>query len=91
MNTPRRDCLRAQPESGPRRLRDICRGRCVLRQTRGLAEARAELARAPGQLPGLGIDDVKIAGGVLALLGDLADDFPLARAVVLAERGHERL
>ena len=65
----------------------------VLRQTRGLREARAELKSAPASLLVLELTAENLAG-VLTLLGDLGDGFPLARAAVLAEadmKGHEWL
>jgi hypothetical protein len=56
----------------------------VLRQTRSLKEARAELTSAPASVLVLELT-AENRWGVLALLGDLEEEFPLARAAVLAE------
>jgi hypothetical protein len=56
-----------------------------LRQTRGLRECAGELALAPCSLLALELTLENLAG-VLALLGDLDQKFPLARAIVVAER-----
>lgn len=60
-----------------------------LRQTRGLAECAAELSAAPQSLLALELTPGNLAG-VLGLLSGLGRKFPLAAAVVLAERGLER-
>lgn len=65
----------------------------VLRQTRGLREARAELKLAPASLLALELTGENLVG-VLTLLGDLADGYPTAKAVVMAEadmKSHEWL
>jgi hypothetical protein len=65
----------------------------VLRQTRGLKEPRVELTSAPASLLVLELT-AENRWGVLALLGDLAEEFPLARAAVLADadmKSHEWL
>ena len=59
-------------------------GVSALRQTRGLKEARAELTSAPASLLVLELTAENRAG-VLTLLGELGDGFPLARAAVVAE------
>jgi hypothetical protein len=65
----------------------------VLRQTRSLKEARTELTSAPASLLVLELT-AENRWGVLALLGDLQEEFPLARSAVLAEadmKNHEWL
>ena len=65
----------------------------ALRQTRSLKEARAELTNTPASLLVLELT-AENRWGVLALLSDLAEEFPLARAAVLAEadmKNHEWL
>jgi hypothetical protein len=59
-----------------------------LRQTRGLGECAHELAAAPASLLALEVTRENLSG-VLTLLSDLGRKFPLARAMVLAERGLE--
>lgn len=56
-----------------------------LRQTRGLRECSDELALSPASLLVLELT-LENLGGVLALVGDLGHKFPLARAIVVAER-----
>jgi hypothetical protein len=65
----------------------------VLRQTRGLNEARAELNGAPASLLVLELT-AENHSGVLTLLDDLGERFPLARSAILADadmKDHEWL
>ena len=57
-----------------------------LQQTRSLAECTTELAAAPTSLVALEVTAANFAG-VLPWLGRLSARHPLARAVVLADRG----
>jgi hypothetical protein len=59
-----------------------------LRQTRGLGECALELAAAPSSLLAVELNREN-AAGVLSLLNTVGRRFPLAVALVLAERGLE--
>lgn len=60
-----------------------------LRQTRSLGECVGVLATAPASLLALEVTRENLAS-LLSVLGDLGHKFPLARALVLADRGWER-
>ncbi len=65
----------------------------ILRQTRGLKEARAELNSAPASLLVLELT-AENRSGLLTLLDDLGNRFPLARSAILADadmKDHEWL